>query len=280
MTIAEALRAASCLRAVSDSWRLDAELLLAEITGRSRVWLLAHSEESLPVVDRERYQSMLERRADGEPLAYLVGRKEFWDFELQVDQRVLVPRPETERLVEVVLQHPDLPAESELSLADLGTGSGAIAIAFARERPRWQILAIEQDQDALALARANAERLVPGRIRVHRAAWCAELPSNSLDILVSNPPYVDSNDPHLRQDGLRFEPRQALVAASNGLADLFGIIDQARRVLKKDAWLFLEHGYEQQSELEDRLRSQGYQSIGRWQDAAGRDRVIGAQWPA
>jgi release factor glutamine methyltransferase len=253
--------------------RLDAELLVARAAAVSRGMLLAHDELRLP---RERLPSLraeLARRAAGEPLAYIEGRREFWSLDLTVTPDVLVPRPETELLVEAALER--LPSTAQ-QVADLGTGSGAVALALAHERPRWQVTATDASQAALAVAASNASRL---RLPIEFLAgyWCDALGGRVLDAIVSNPPYVAADDAAL--PALSHEPRSALVAQDQGFADLLAIIRQAPMHLRPGGWLLLEHGATQAPRLGAALVTRGFSRVVSLPDLAGRDRVTCAQWP-
>lgn len=279
VSIASALAGAQQLAAVSDSWRLDAELLLADVLGKRREYLVSHGEQELTATSLEQFQQLLARRQQGEPVAYILGRKGFWDFELAVTPAVLIPRPETELLVEAALELAASFSDSTLRMADLGTGSGALAIALARSNPHWQVSAVDASGDALAVARGNAERLDCAGIEFLQGSWCEPLPDSDYAIMVANPPYVAVDDSHLQRDGLAFEPQQALVADQDGLADLAAIITQAPRCLKRDSWLLLEHGFEQRIPVAELLLAAGFVDVGCRQDYAGNDRMSQARWP-
>lgn len=277
--IAAALGAAQQLAKVSDSWRLDAELLLADCLGKGREYLISHSEQELDDATLNRFQQALQRRQQGEPVAYILGRKGFWDFELTVSPAVLIPRPETELLVEASLELTAGLPLSGIRAADLGTGSGALAIALGRARPDWQITAVDSSAEALAVATANARRLGAANIDFVQGSWCTPLPAGEYTLLVANPPYVAADDAHLTRDGLPFEPRQALVAGDQGFADLETIIRQSPRCLKRDSWLLLEHGFSQAAAVRDRLQAQGFVDIRSRRDYAGHERMTQARWP-
>jgi release factor glutamine methyltransferase len=269
-------RLAAALRAEANRTpQLDAELLLAEALGRSRAYLAAHPEAQPDADALRRFEAWIERRAAGEPVAYLLGRKGFWTFELAVSPAVLVPRPETELLIERALA---LWPAAHGRLADLGTGSGALAIAFALERPGWAVVATDLSPEALALARQNAERLAPGRIELRSGSWCAALPAGTFDLLVSNPPYIAAADPAL--GALSFEPALALVSGADGLAALRQIIGAAPAHLAPGGWLLLEHGAAQGEAVADELAARGFVTVRTHRDLAGRERMTEGQWPA
>ena len=254
---------------------LDAELLLAAVLDRPRAYLAAHPEAQPDADTVRRFEALIERRAAGEPVAYLLGRKGFWTFELTVSAAVLVPRPETELLIERALA---LRPAAHGRVADLGTGSGAIAIALAIERPEWTVVATDQSPEVLALARRNAERLVPGRIELRAGSWCAALPAGAFDLLVSNPPYIGTSDPAL--GALRFEPALALVSGPDGLGALRQIIATAPAHLAPGGWLVLEHGATQGQAVADELAARGFVTVRTHRDLAGRERMTEGQWPA
>lgn len=255
---------------------LDAELLLAHSLGVRRARLRSHPED-IPSADAAAgFLALIERRAAGEPVAYILGRKHFWTVELGVTAAVLVPRPETELLVERALAlHPD----AEATVADLGTGSGAIALALASARPRWRIVATDLSAAALAVARANAEALGLARVEMVQGDWLACLRGRVFDLLLSNPPYVAADDPALRQPELLREPRLALVAAQDGLAALDAIVRDAPDHLEPGGWLLLEHGATQAAAVAGALVARGFAQVRSHRDLAGRERMTEGQWP-
>jgi release factor glutamine methyltransferase len=255
---------------------LDAELLLAHALSVGRARLRSHGEE-VPAADAAAcFLQLIERRAAGEPVAYIVGRKDFWTLELAVNPAVLVPRPETELLVERALAlHPG----DEAKAADLGTGSGAIALALASARPGWRIVATDISAAALAVARANAVTLGLERAEMLEGDWLACLPGRRFDLLLSNPPYVAAGDPALDQPELMREPRLALVAAEDGLAALRAIIRAAPAHLEPGGWLLLEHGAAQAAAVAGELVARGFAQVRSHRDLAGRERMTEGQWP-
>ena len=257
--------------------RLDCQMMLlhaCELPIHDRAWLLAHSDEVLNFETQQRYLDFLQRRADLEPLAYITGVKEFFGLQLQIDRRVLDPRPETETLVEWALTC--LADTLEPRIADLGTGSGAIALALKHSLPSAQVTAVDASADAISVASANAQSLGL-EIATFVGNWCAPLTDQSFDLIVSNPPYVADGDTHLAQ--LTHEPLSALVAGKDGLDDLRQIVAQAVRHLKPGAWLLLEHGFDQAQAVQDLLANQGFISVQSRQDLAGILRCTGGQWP-
>jgi release factor glutamine methyltransferase len=255
--------------------RLEAELLLATVLGRPREFLYTWPGHPATAAESSAFHSLLQRRQQGEPVAYLLGHREFWSLDLKINNQVLIPRADTERMIEVVLE---LFSAEDLNLADLGTGSGAIALALASERPGWNVTATDKSQHAIECARFNAQNLKLANVDFVAGDWCEPLPDKRYDIVVSNPPYIEENDIHLLQGDLRFEPRSALVAADNGLSDLKIIAKEACRILKPGGHLFLEHGYSQAADVHKILELSGYESISTWQDMGGNDRVTGGKW--
>jgi release factor glutamine methyltransferase len=264
------------LAAHSSSAHLDAELLLAHALQTDRTRLKSHPEQVLDADVYRKYHELIERRARGEPLAYLTGFKDFWTLRLAVTPAVLVPRPETELLVERALAAP-VPAACRV--ADLGTGSGAIALALASERPQWQITATDESESALSVARQNARMLGLDRIEWLRGRWFEPLAGRRFNLLVSNPPYIAPDDPALRDPALQYEPQQALVAQENGLAALRILIAGAPAHLERGGWLLLEHGATQGDSVRGELVSRGFAHVRSHRDLAGHERVTEAQWP-
>lgn len=224
-----------------------------------------------------RFQTLLTARRGGQPIAYLTGEREFWSLTLQVNEHTLIPRPETETLIEWALELALPPAAR---VADWGTGSGAIALALASERPAWQLLATDISEDALVVARDNARRLALANVKTLCTDWELGLEGQKFDLLVSNPPYVVQSDPHLEQGDLRFEPRSALASGPQGLDALRRIISVAPDYLEAGGWLLLEHGYDQGSEVLELLESAGFSATQCRQDLAGMDRISGGVWDA
>ncbi|HEY4972902.1 MAG TPA: peptide chain release factor N(5)-glutamine methyltransferase, partial [Steroidobacteraceae bacterium] len=258
----------------SESSRLDAELLLAHALQQPRSYLLAHDDEPVDEATIARYQALLARSTQGEPLAYLIGEREFWSLPLAVTPQVLIPRPETELAVERCLALRDA---REAAVADLGTGSGAIALALAVERPQWRVMATDRDAGALQIARGNAERLGVRNVYFSQGDWFASLQGRQFDLIVSNPPYVAASDPALH--ALRYEPLAALSPGASGLEALRQILSQAPPHLLPGGWLVLEHGASQAAEIAGSLVDAGYARVRCHTDLAGRERVTEAQWP-
>jgi len=270
LTIAQCLEKAKLLTDVTDSARLDAEVLLAHVLGKDRTYLYTWSDKTLSTEQARRFDRLLARRQQGEPVAYLIGEREFWSLTLKVDPSTLIPRPDTELLVEQALE---LLPTSPRRVVDLGTGTGAIALALASERPKWQLLALDKSADAVALARENCERCGLDNVEVLQSDWFAAVGEQQFDLVVSNPPYIDPVDPHLQQGDVRFEPLSALIADDAGLADIRTIARQSRDYLKAGGWLMLEHGFEQGSAVREILQAGGYREVRTCRDLAGLERV-------
>jgi release factor glutamine methyltransferase len=254
---------------------IDAQVLLAHVCEQSRTWLAAHSTDALPSAAADAFFALAKRRRDGEPVAYLTGTREFWGQPLEVTPAVLIPRPETESLVEWALARiaPDRDAE----VLDLGTGSGAVALAIARERPRARVLATDRSQAALEVATRNAQRLGLANVATCGSDWYAGLPPGVFDVIVSNPPYVAAGDVHLREGDLRFEPAEALVSGADGLDALRLIVGGARGRLAPGGFLAVEHGYDQADAVRRLLADAGLVDIHAVRDLAGIARVAGGR---
>ena len=274
-TLAQALAAAQTLGLA----RLDAQLLLLHTLGKvgtERAWLLAHDGDLLPETLAQQYRQLSLRRVAGEPLAYIVGSKEFFGLALQVDARVLVPRPDTETLVEWALEKLAGNGQSAgARVLDLGTGSGAIALALKKTLPDLDVTAVDASAQALAVARANAERHKL-RVRFIQGNWFENV-SGHFHLIASNPPYITNSDPHL--SALRHEPLEALTAGDDGLNDLHRIIDQAPAHLHPQGWLVLEHGYDQAPDVCNLLVQRGFADVQSRTDLAGIARCSGGRWP-
>jgi len=256
--------------------RRDAEILLAAAASLTRTQLITGSDIGPDAAAR--FEALVARRAAGEPVAYLLGRREFWSLEFEVDPAVLVPRPETELLVERALALVPAP---DAEVADLGTGSGAIAIALAHERPGWRIVATDVSDAALATARRNGERLASGRIDWRRSPsagdWYSPLAGQRFHALLSNPPYIAGEDPVLTGDGLKYEPRGALTPEGDGYAALLTLINGAPGHLRPDGWLMIEHGESQAERLRSALEARGFTHVTSHRDLAGRERITEGQ---
>jgi len=255
--------------------RLEAELLLARTLEVSRSFLFAHPEQEVPFQRAEAFRALVRRRADGEPLAYITGEQEFWSLPLAVNPDVLIPRAETERLVEVALTH--LPEHAPQRVADIGTGSGAIALALARERPLAEVLGTDISPAAVETARDNARRLALVNVRFALGAWCAPLEGERWDLVVSNPPYLAQDDPHLARGDCRFEPRNALTPGPDALAAYRAIIHGAAPLLRPGGGLLFEHGPDQGAAVRALLLEADFEAVETRQDLLGHDRVTGGR---
>ena len=256
---------------------VDAQVLLSHALGRDRAWLAAHRDDALPPGQADAFFMLAQRRRAGEPVAYLTGVREFWGLPLRVTPAVLIPRPETETLVELALEW--LPRAGAPRVLDLGTGSGAIALAIARERPDAQVLATDASPEALAVALDNRDRLGIRNATFAESDWYAAVVDATFDLVVSNPPYVALADPHLGEGDLRFEPASALVSGVDGLAALRGIVAGARAHLAPGGALAVEHGYDQSERVQALFREAGFTGIVVRRDLAGIARVVAGRAP-
>jgi len=259
------------LRETSDSARIDSEILLTQALNCTRTYLRTWPERNITIEQHHQFLKLLTRRSNGEPIAYILGKREFWDMTLTVSPDTLIPRPETETLVELALER--IPLDANWHIADLGTGSGAIALAVARERPACQLTATDISPAALIIAKENAKRLNINNIQFVGGPWFAPLTGKVFEIIISNPPYVHPADPHLQQGDLRFEPLSALQSGTDGLADIRSICSVARDHLRPPGWLLLEHGYDQATEVSSIFQKFGYQKIQTENDLAQNARV-------
>ncbi len=278
MTPALPTIAASLAAAQATIGRLEARVLLREVLRRDDAWLIAHGDDALTVAQSQQYAALVARRAAGEPIAYLTGTREFYGRSFAVTPAVLIPRPETELLVELALQR--LPAGAARCVADLGAGSGCIGITLAAERPQAQVTLVEASGPALEIARANAAQWAPANTTVLHSNWFTAITTEQYDLIVANPPYVAEGDAHLRQGDLRFEPRTALAAGADGLRDLRHIITHAPRHLRADGWLLLEHGFDQAAACARLLAAAGLREIFSAPDLAGMPRISGGRCAA
>ncbi|WP_348814468.1 peptide chain release factor N(5)-glutamine methyltransferase [Halomonas sp. H10-59] len=262
--------------------RLDAEVLAMAAMKVDRTWLYTWGDKPMATLARARFEAWVAARAQGMPVAYLTGEREFWGLALATSPSTLIPRPDTETLVEAALARADTKPDARSdaqpgALLDLGTGTGAIALAFASERPGWRVEGVDLSPEAVALARRNAERHGLA-VRFRQSDWFDALDDERFDLIVANPPYIDPQDPHLGQGDVRFEPSSALVAADHGLADLFAIAERARSFLQPGGWLLMEHGYEQAERVREHLEALGYVRCDSVHDLGGHPRVTLGQW--
>jgi release factor glutamine methyltransferase len=259
------------LSTISDSAKLDVELLICFVIDKPRTYLLTWPEKILSLAQTTQFTELLLRRIQGEPIAYIVKIREFWSLPLQVSPATLIPRPDTEVLVELVLNNH---SDENLNCLDLGTGTGAIALALASEKGRWQIDAIDFSHDAVTLAKTNASNLNLAQVNIFQSDWFSAVTEDKhYDVIVSNPPYIDEQDQHLVQGDVRFEPKTALVAADNGLADIKIIVSQARNYFNKLGYLYIEHGFEQSIAVQELLAKNGYEKIQTFKDYNDNDRI-------
>ncbi|WP_049294520.1 peptide chain release factor N(5)-glutamine methyltransferase [Franconibacter helveticus] len=259
----------------SESPRRDAEILLGLVTGKPRTFILAFGETMLSDEETQKLETLLARRSQGEPVAHLTGVREFWSLPLYVSPATLIPRPDTECLVEQALAR--LPAGAG-HILDLGTGTGAIALALASERPDCHVTALDVVPQAVELARRNAQNLAIRNVTVLQSDWFSALKEERFTLIVSNPPYIDEDDPHLAQGDVRFEPRSALVADEKGLADLRTLIFEARRFLAPQGWLLLEHGWRQGEAVRELFNEAGYHAVETCRDYGGNERLTLGQF--
>lgn len=262
----------------SESPKRDAEILLEHVTGKGRTFLLAFGETQLDDAQHQRLSTLLARRINGEPVAYLVGAREFWSLPLAVSPATLIPRPDTECLVEQALQC--MASLSAPSILDLGTGTGAIALALASERPDCRVTGVDVQPDAVALALRNGAALHLSNVQFLQGSWFAPVAQTCFSLIVSNPPYIDAEDTHLHEGDVRFEPLSALVAAEGGLADLRWIIEQAPQHLHENGWLLLEHGWQQGEPVRQLLHQRGFHQVTTCRDYGDNERVTLGQWSA
>lgn len=274
----DAAKLAAALMLDPGSARIEVQTLLQQALNVSRAWLLARPEYSLNDSERILYAESLQRRLRGEPIAYILGEREFFGLMFKVTPATLIPRPETELLVELALQRIPSPASGRgFRILDLGAGSGAIALSIAHARPDIEVLAVDASAEALDVARENAQRLDTKNAQFMQSDWYAELGTQCFDLIVSNPPYVVADDPHLRQGDLRFEPASALASGDDGLKDIRHIVACSRAHLHPEGWLLLEHGYDQAESVRELLRQAGFGEVFSARDLSGIERASAAR---
>ena len=274
MTIEAALHDAQAALAKfvnSSEAKLEAQLLLKNLLNVNRAWLISHQNDALEANINEAYRVLINRRLNGEPIAYILGAREFYGLNLKVTPATLIPRPDTETLVDAALAK--IPLQKKLNICDLGTGSGAIALAIAKHRPQAFVLALDASQVALDIAIENAQSLGIANLKFILSDWFNALKNEKFDIIVSNPPYIEADDAHLSLGDLRFEPLSALASGQDGLDDIRSIISQAPQHLNPHGWLLLEHGYNQAEKVAALLKQAGFNQISQAQDLAGIERV-------
>ena len=252
---------------------LEARLLLQQVLGVNRAWLIAHANDALQTNRDAEFQALLTRRLAGEPIAYLIRQREFYGLTLRVSPATLIPRPDSETLVDAALEKIPHPSTKPIAVLDLGTGSGAIALAIAHNRPQANVLAVDASDAALSVAQDNASELTLNNVQFALSNWYANLAEQRFDVIVSNPPYIAQNDPHLSQGDLRFEPLSALASGLDGLDDIRQITEQGLIHLKPQGWLMLEHGYDQGAAVRELMAQAGLVDITSKQDLGGNERV-------
>lgn len=272
LTIKQALAKSALL--TSDSAALDVQLLLLEVLNKPSSFLFTWPDKALTEQQLTEFSSLLARRVNGEPVAYILGYQHFWTLKLAVNTATLIPRADTELLVEQALE---CLADGPYRVADLGTGTGAVALALASERKLWCVDAVEYREAAAALAQGNAQRLGLDNVQVLQGSWFEPL-HGKYQLIVSNPPYIDPQDKHLVEGDLRFEPASALVADNEGLSDLVAIIEGAPNLLSDGAWLLLEHGYDQGQQVRELFKQRGFIEVQTIKDLNANDRVTMAKW--
>lgn len=260
----------------SDTARLDVELLLARSLNKDRTYLFTWCDKLVTVEEEQTFQELFTRRIKGEPIAYILGQQAFWDLDLKTAEHTLIPRADTETLIEWVLElAEELPAQARV--IDLGTGTGAIALSLANEFQSWKIQGIDLIPQAVELAQQNAKLNQLEHVHFFQSSWFDKV-EGQFDLIVSNPPYIDPEDEHLDQGDVRFEPKSALVAENKGLADLELIADQGRSYLLNGGWLLMEHGYDQQESVQELFIKLGYQQVETKVDLGGNPRITGGQF--
>ena len=271
VTVAELLQKAEQSINCSASSRLDAEILLCDVMQFSRSKIYSHPEKIVADDKTVLFQSLIKQRQQGHPIAYLTGKKEFWSLELAINRDTLIPRPETELLVEIALQK--IPKGEKLDVLELGTGSGAIAIAIASERPYCNLVAIDINANALAIAKKNTETHQLKNIQFYLSNWYQNIPSQYFDLIVGNPPYIKQGDEHLTQGDVRFESKLALVAGTDGMQAINMILENAKTYLAGKACLLIEHGYDQKTLVQGAFKKHNFKQIKTFQDLSGHDRI-------
>jgi release factor glutamine methyltransferase len=274
LTYADALTLASRGHALNAG---EARRLLQQVTGATAAQLIAYPGRQLGSIDQMRYESLVERRAGGEPMAYLLGSRDFYSRGFRVDSRVLIPRPETEGLIDAALAR--LPVSGAPEVVDLGTGSGCIAITLGLEQPNLKVLGVDSSADAIEVARSNARALGCSNVDFVIGDWLRGIDDHRLTMIVANPPYIADDDAHLTEGDLRFEPRQALTPGGDGLNGVRAIIEQAPAALIVNGWLIFEHGYDQAGAVRELMEDQGFVDLFTEQDLAGHERITGGRLP-
>jgi len=278
LTLADVLKSSSAKLIESDSALLDVQIMLAYVLEVNRSYFYTWPEKLITSKQLEQFEQLLTRRLAGEPIAYIIGQQEFWSLPFKVSPATLIPRADTEVLVETVLNHI---TQTNAKGIDLGTGTGAIALSLASEMPNWLLLGIDYSDDAVLLAKENQQHLSIDNAQFIQSSWLENVDESWLgqcDFIVSNPPYIDKNDPHLVQGDVRFEPASALIADNNGLQDYIDIMSSAKPFLKSGAYLLFEHGFEQALAVTSLFEAHGYSNISTVKDFSDNDRVTFAQF--
>jgi len=276
-TVSELLLTAEQSINSSESARLDAEILFCDVMQFDRSRIYSHPEQIIPDDKSTLFQSLIEQRQQGRPIAHLTGKKEFWSLQLAINKDTLIPRPETELLVEIALQM--IPDDATFNILDLGTGSGAIAIAIASERPNCNIVATDINTNALTMAKKNAETHQLKNIQFYISDWYLDIPLQSFDLIVSNPPYIKQDDEHLSQGDVRFEPELALVAGADGMQAINMILENAKNYLASNAYLLIEHGHDQKQSVQEAFLKNDFKQPKTFKDLSGQDRITIGQSP-
>ncbi len=274
-SIAAQLNWAKAQLSDSDSATLDARVLLCHVLDKSASYLMTWPEKALTSEQLSEFQQLIQRRCDGQPVAHLIGYRDFWSLRLRVSADTLIPRPETELLVETALE---LGPTGAAKVLDLGTGTGAIALALASERKDWQVFGADFKAEAVILAQANASDNGLSRVEFRQSDWFTQFAGERFDLIVTNPPYVEADSPYLQQGDVRFEPLSALTSGQDGLDDIRLIVTNAPEHMNPDAWLMIEHGYEQGEAVANLLRQRGFEQVRVCQDLAGLDRITLGCW--
>jgi release factor glutamine methyltransferase len=265
------------VRLNSEEAALEAQLLLQHVLNVNRAWLISHEKDVLTSDQYAAFETLLQRRLNGEPIAYILGAREFYGLNLKVTPDTLIPRPDTEMLVEAALAK--IPKDKAFKILDLGTGTGAISLAIAKNRPQAQVIAVDFSESALKVAQENAENLNIQNVTFLQSSWFSALGQQRFDMIVSNPPYIEEADTHLSQGDLRFEPKSALTSGEDGLDDIRHIVSNCLVHLAPQGWLMFEHGYNQAQAVEDLMSAEGLVDITTIQDLGGNDRVTSGKNP-
>lgn len=273
MNISQALKQGAMTLVESDSPEIDSQALLCHVLVCTSTYLHMWSDKQLTDEQQVQFQQCIEQRKSGQPVAYITGQRGFWSLNLKVNDATLIPRPDTELLVSLALEK----LEPEMTVADLGTGSGAIALSIAHDFPTVQVIAMDYSWPALTIAQENALNHNLKNVHFWRGSWLEAIADNSLDLVVSNPPYIEQDDPHLSQGDVRFEPMTALASGVDGLDDIRIIVKQAQRCLKASGWLMVEHGYHQSEQVQAIFEQAGFSNVSAHQDFGGQDRVVMGQ---